>query len=108
MEYMSKQDVVDLAFYGEPAQEFNCYTLIGEIAERVVRFNDHNEPTAWSQRYVISFGICADTVSIIIMDLLDPTASKVTMAVMYARTDDAIALNEILEMVIYLAKELTV
>ena len=107
MEYMTNQDMIDLAF-GVPANEYNCYSLIGEIAERVAMFNDLNTPTPYSQRYAISMGICAGTLSIISMDLIDPSAASVTMGVMYAKSDDAMALNEVLEMVIFLAKELTV
>ncbi len=110
MEYMEKQDIVDLAFYGEPAQEYNCYILLGEITERVARFNDYNEPMPWltSQRYSISLSICAGVVCLHVMDLIDLQAENVGVVTVSNKCDDAQGLNEMLEMVIFLSRELTV
>ena len=107
MEYMTNQEMIDLAF-GVPANEYNCYSLIGEIAERVARFNDYNDPVSWGQRYAVSFSICAGYISVMVMDMLKPKEGGIAIYYRLAKEDDAMALNEVLEMVIFLAKELTV
>ena len=107
MEYMTNQDMIDLAF-GVPAHEYNCYSLIGEIAERVAQFNDYNTPRHPIQRYSFNLSMVGNDLSITGLDLIDLSASNIVMCHLKAGVSDALALNEMLNMVIYLAKELTV
>jgi len=109
MEMMSKQDIVNLVWPVEPVQEYNCYSLIGEIAERVARFDDRNAPGfAGLQRYGMTFGYCGGSVTMMCLDFAEQNPDSCVMVYRMAKDDSPTELNELLNLIIYLAKELTV
>ena len=109
MEYMAKQDMIDLVWPVEPAHEYNCYSLIGEIAERVARFDDYNTPTFASlQKYGMTFGYCGGSVTMLCFDFSYQDPERCVMVNRMAKDDSPTELNDLLNLIIYLAKELTV
>ena len=109
MEMMTKQEIVDLVWPVEPVQEYNCYSLIGEIAERVARFDDYNtHMVAGLQRYGMTFGYCGGSVTMLLLDFSRPDPERCVVVNRVAKDNSATELNELLNLIIYLAKELTV
>ena len=108
MEYMAKQDIVDLVFPVEPVHEYYCYSLIGEIAERVARFDDYNTTGfAGLQRYGMTFGYCGGSVTMLCLDFSNQDPESCVMVNRMAKDDSPTEQTDQLNLNIYIEKELT-
>ena len=108
--YMSKTDMIDLVyspFTIEPI-DHNCYELIGYIAEKAASFHGYN--TEWHSglmRYSVSFGLCANDVSLQLMDHDIPSIKSCSIFVMYANRSSSEQLKQMRAMIEFIIEQLT-
>lgn len=100
-DFMSKEDIVEML------EDYDCFSVIGYLAEAVARFDDYNTPMPDGlMRYSAWISTCAD-VTVTIMDHTVPEPIRPTICNLKAAKGDAKTLNEIARMVDYLAEQLT-